>query len=75
MIATYFQYLSITYLERITALSLFLKMYTFREHIWKDLTPFLNAESFQILDILCLRLWTALFISNHRSSMGFKSRD
>jgi hypothetical protein len=31
-------------------------------HIWLDLRPFLHTESFQILDILGLHLWSALSI-------------
>ena len=43
--------------------------YDIEEHIGRDLRPFCHTESFQILDILRLNLWTAFFNSNHRFSM------
>ena len=48
-------------------------MYEIGEHVGRDLRPFLHTESFQILDIFHLLQWTALFNSNHRFSVGFKS--
>ena len=63
-----FQFLT---MALIMALSVFLKWVG--GHIGRDFRPFLHTESFQIRDILCLRLWTALFNSNHRFSVGFKS--
>ena len=49
--------------------------YEIGEHSVRNLRPFLLTESFQILDILRLPVWTAFFNSNHRFSMGFKSGD
>ena len=40
--------------------------YEIGEHVRRGLRPFLHSESFQILDIICLLLWTTLFNSNHR---------
>jgi hypothetical protein len=40
--------------------------YEIGEHNGRDLRPFLLTESYQILDILHLLLWTDLFNSNHR---------
>ncbi|XP_070304668.1 NFU1 iron-sulfur cluster scaffold homolog, mitochondrial-like [Salvelinus sp. IW2-2015] len=39
------------------------------EPIGRDLGLFLHTESFKILDIIHLRLWTALFNSNHRPTV------
>jgi hypothetical protein len=64
------------HLARITALSIFLTCFwEIGEKIGSDLRQFLHKESFQILDILCLCLWTAFFNSKPRFKMGFKSRD